>query len=225
MTALALPHPSRVYAGDARSLALSIPSGTVDLVFTDPPYPRDYLPLYGWLAHMAARVLKPGGWCLAMGGGAYADEILTMMSEHLTYHYTLHVYMRASGTAALRPHGQTTPIISRTKPIYAFAKGRSMPRTVVQTPFSGSGNDKRFDEWGQDAQSARYFVDCFSQEGDLVLDPFCGGGTTPVVCQALARRWLAFDINPKDVATTRARLRNPLYLPVQNGQLVLEFAS
>ena len=51
-----------VYTGDARHLALDIPDGSIDLIFTDPPYSKKYLPLYGWLAFMAERILKPGGF-------------------------------------------------------------------------------------------------------------------------------------------------------------------
>ena len=33
-----------------------------------------------------------------------------------------------------------------------------------------------------------------SNEGDVVLDPFCGSGTTAVAAERLGRRWLAMDI-------------------------------
>lgn len=54
----------RIYTGDARELAKAIPDGSIDLIFTDPPYPREFLPLYGWLAETAAQVLKPDGFML-----------------------------------------------------------------------------------------------------------------------------------------------------------------
>jgi predicted methyltransferase len=33
-----------------------------DLIFTDPPYLREHLHLYDWLAREASRMLKPGGF-------------------------------------------------------------------------------------------------------------------------------------------------------------------
>jgi DNA modification methylase len=33
--------------------------------------------------------------------------------------------------------------------------------------------------------------------GDVVLDPFCGSGTTGVVCARLSRRFVGFDIRGK----------------------------
>jgi DNA modification methylase len=42
--------------------------------------------------------------------------------------------------------------------------------------------------------------------GGLVLDPFCGSGTTLVAAQRLGRRWLGIDVNPDAVAIARQRL-------------------
>ena len=45
-----------------------------------------------------------------------------------------------------------------------------------------------------------------SDEGDLVLDPFSGSGTTLRVCQQLGRDGLGIEINPVYVQMTRERL-------------------
>jgi len=45
-----------------------------------------------------------------------------------------------------------------------------------------------------------------SSEGDLVLDPFSGAGTTFAVCQRLKRNFLGFEINPDYVRIARERI-------------------
>ena len=45
-----------------------------------------------------------------------------------------------------------------------------------------------------------------SNEGDVVADFFCGGGTTPVVAQRLNRRWIACDQSRVAIEVTKARL-------------------
>ncbi|MGH6679136.1 MAG: DNA methyltransferase, partial [Bradyrhizobium sp.] len=45
-----------------------------------------------------------------------------------------------------------------------------------------------------------------SNEGDLVLDCFCGSGTTAAVAEKLGRRWIACDLGRFAVHTTRKRL-------------------
>lgn len=46
-----------------------------------------------------------------------------------------------------------------------------------------------------------------TNEGDLVLDPFCGSGTTPAVASRLRRRWIAMDQGSRAVEVTESRLR------------------
>jgi len=45
-----------------------------------------------------------------------------------------------------------------------------------------------------------------SNEGDLVLDCFCGSGTTVAVAEKLNRRWIACDLGRFAIHTTRKRL-------------------
>ncbi|HEX5504940.1 MAG TPA: DNA methyltransferase [Thermomicrobiales bacterium] len=45
-----------------------------------------------------------------------------------------------------------------------------------------------------------------SNEGDLVLDCFCGSGTTAAVAERLGRRWLTCDLGRFAIHTTRKRL-------------------
>lgn len=45
-----------------------------------------------------------------------------------------------------------------------------------------------------------------SNDGDLVLDCFCGSGTTAAVAEKLGRRWIAADLGRFAIHTTRKRL-------------------
>ena len=45
-----------------------------------------------------------------------------------------------------------------------------------------------------------------SNEGDLVLDPFCGCGTTVTVAERLKRRWLGIDITHLAITLIKERL-------------------
>jgi len=52
-----------------------------------------------------------------------------------------------------------------------------------------------------------------SREGDVILDPFCGCGTTLVVASKLKRRWIGIEIDPTYCEIARKRIatekRNP----------------
>lgn len=51
-------------------------------------------------------------------------------------------------------------------------------------------------------------IQASSNPGDLVLDPFCGCGTTVVAAQKLGRRWIGIDITHLSVALLKYRLKD-----------------
>jgi site-specific DNA-methyltransferase (adenine-specific) len=52
-------------------------------------------------------------------------------------------------------------------------------------------------------------VSASSKEGDLVVDPFSGSGTTLRVCQQLNRNCIGIELNPQYVQLTKERLNQP----------------
>ena len=58
-------------------------------------------------------------------------------------------------------------------------------------------------------QFAEHWIDEVTDEGDLVLDPFCGRGTTPFQAILMRRRALAADVNPVAFCITTAKTRAP----------------
>ena len=65
---------------------------------------------------------------------------------------------------------------------------------------------------GYPTQKPEALLECIinasSLEGDIVLDPFCGCGTTIVVAQKLNRRWIGIDITHLAIALIRHRLHS-----------------
>ena len=44
-----------------------------------------------------------------------------------------------------------------------------------------------------------------TKEGDVVLDPFMGSGTTAYVAQKLSRKWIGIELNPEYVKIIKER--------------------
>ena len=51
-----------------------------------------------------------------------------------------------------------------------------------------------------------WFIRLFTQEHDVVLDPFLGSGTTAVACVQLDREYIGIDIDPEYVEIARDRI-------------------
>jgi adenine specific DNA methylase Mod len=62
-------------------------------------------------------------------------------------------------------------------------------------------------------------IKCASNEGDLILDPFVGGGTTAAVADRLNRKWIGIDQSAVAIRVTEKRLQ------AQNGQFEVIIAE
>lgn len=191
----------RLLSGDFRSQAREIADNSIDIIITDPPYPAEYLPLFSDLAVMAARVLKQGASLLVMIGELYLPEVMRRLCEHLTYHWTL---------AYLTPGGQSPQIWNRNintfwKPVLWFVKGEyagDWQGDVIKS----EQNEKDSHRWQQSESGMLELVKRFSLPDNLILDPFCGSGTTGVAAVQLHRRFIGIDNDPAAIAVASERL-------------------
>jgi DNA modification methylase len=63
-------------------------------------------------------------------------------------------------------------------------------------------------------------ISASSNEGDVVLDPFCGCGTTIAAAQKLGRKWLGIDITHLSIALQKYRLKDSFGLVEKKDYLV-----
>ena len=69
------------------------------------------------------------------------------------------------------------------------------PKDVIEVPTTCNGMGEKTPHPTQKPEElVRKFVLASSQQGDTVLDPFSGSGTTLVVAEQLGRKWLGCDI-------------------------------
>jgi site-specific DNA-methyltransferase (adenine-specific) len=54
----------------------------------------------------------------------------------------------------------------------------------------------------------RRLIELYSYSGDLIMDPFCGSGTTCVAALQAGRDYLGFDVDEKYVKLARNRVKN-----------------
>lgn len=195
---------NQVYIGDCRELGESIPDNSIDLIFTDPPYPKEYLYLYEWLAKFSARALKPEGFLMVYVGGYWKDDIMAYMRQHLSYFWD---YTLISEGDAPMLWPRLTIAKSKSLLCYRLKGSQSMPRTTVLGHYTGT-RAKHYHDWQQDEETARYYIDCFTKVDDIVLEPFTGGGTTLAVCKVMGRPCIGFEIDENSANIARSRIEN-----------------
>lgn len=173
-----------------------------DFIITDPPYSREFLPLYEVLAQRAKEWLKPGGLLIAMCGQSYLDQIIAMMSKHMAYYWT---------GCYLTP-GQPTPLRQRQvntswKPILIYTKpGEIYKGKIFGDVWVSGGSDKEHDEWGQSESGMLALLGQVALAGQSICDPFCGAGTTGVAALMHGCTFHGIDIEQSKVEKTQTRL-------------------
>lgn len=193
----------RIIAGDMSLLEAEVGDEEAALVITDPPYPRDYLGLYGRLAQLASRKLKPGGICVAYCGHAYLPEILDQMLRYLRFYWLCGV-----GPFTHHPPIWPRKIWAAWRPVLLMQKppaGERAGRWLVDFVAPGR-KTKAYHEWEQAVEPFAYFIQRLTEPKDLVLDPFVGSGTTALACKMTGRRFIGTEIDGRLAEIARRRV-------------------
>jgi hypothetical protein len=194
-----------LYLGDFREIGDKIPDASVDLIFTDPPYDRKAIELYDGLGAFAARVLRPGGSLVAYVGHIQLPDALTDLSRHLRYWWTCGCF-HSEAKARMTEYG----IVAGWKPIVWFVKETRGDKQTFITDVVTGAREKSHHDWQQAVSEARYFIDLLTQPDGFVVDPFCGGGTTPVACIKSARKWASFEIDEANFSNASSRIKEAM---------------
>ncbi|HYY23121.1 MAG TPA: site-specific DNA-methyltransferase, partial [Thermoleophilaceae bacterium] len=185
---------------------LEVEPGSVDLIFTDPPYAKDALDCYDALAEFAARALRPGALVVAYCGNVHAPDCRRRLDKHLEFVVDGAVHVPGPHTPI--HHYRARLIV---KPLLFYANGRPSP------PGSGwwdnfltsPAPEKQHHRWQQAEADAGRLIRALTEPSGLVCDPFLGSGTTAVVARSLGRRFVGCDSDKAAVNTAKRRLAEP----------------
>ncbi len=181
-----LPDGIRLEHADSR--AFEWPE-RVDHVVTDPPWAE--MEAYRWLAGFAQERLRTGGLILVqVGTSRLADVIGILSSSDLSYVWLLEMVYSQTSTA--RPFGKWSP---GHRPILVYSKGKPDLIRLTTDTFTvkaGTGS-KGAHDWGQPFEPWKHWIERVTRPGEMIADPFSGGGTIDVACQETRRKFVGTE--------------------------------
>jgi ParB/RepB/Spo0J family partition protein len=186
--------------GDFREKLEQIPDESADLVFTDPPYHEEHLPLWSALAEESNRILKPGGLLIAYSGQRFFNQVMGALGKHLDYYWLI---------AIQHTHGQLRfwdrQVWNSWKPIVVFAKGKPRHEWFNDFMSLGDVDTKGLHDWSQPLAQAEEIIHRFSPVGGMVIDPMCGAATIPIAAAKRGRQAIGIEIDEQNYQIGRDR--------------------
>ncbi|HEY3174332.1 MAG TPA: site-specific DNA-methyltransferase [Candidatus Polarisedimenticolia bacterium] len=99
---------------------------------------------------------------------------------------------------------------ARARPVWVPHPRGARPRDVIEVPTLCNGSaEKTCHPTQKPEELIRRLVLASSNEGDLVIDPFGGSGTTYAICEQTGRRWLGCERDESYCRLIRTRLVRP----------------
>jgi site-specific DNA-methyltransferase (adenine-specific) len=219
-----------VLLGDCVGLMRGLDAESVDFILTDPPYLVNYRDRSGrrvrnddndqWLVPAFAemyRILKDESFCVSFYGWNKADVFI---SAWRAAGFTLagHIVFRKSYSSSVRllryQHEQA----------YLLCKGQ-LPRIsspisdVIDFPYTGN----TLHPTQKPTAALEPLIRVFCPAGGIVLDPFCGSGSTLVSAQNSGRRYIGIELDQAHHRTACLRLQHaePLIDQAAQGPVAL----
>lgn len=180
-----------LYLGRFEDVMPSLPPGLVghvDAVLTDPPYAREYLPLWEPLARQSCRLLKRGGSLLSILPTHALPFVCETIGQWLKYRWLLAMWQDAGAHPRMAMGVEVV-----WKPIGWWVKGAyPTGRGFRRDGFVNSVPDKRLHQWAQSSTWAENML-LFVPKGGIVCDPMMGAGTLILAARAAGHQTIGID--------------------------------
>ncbi|HYV52189.1 MAG TPA: DNA methyltransferase, partial [Candidatus Eisenbacteria bacterium] len=200
------PDNVKLIEGDLAEKCRDIQAKSIDLIFTDPCYDDNKsLPIYDELAKVAATLLKDGGSLVISSGQNLKYEVIQLMkSRGLTPWWEIAIIQHKSHSKI-----SVKKVIVKWKPLLWFVKG-SEPKIsdYIEDIVESQYPDNTIDRDIESTAESEHVISKLTVQGEVVLDPLMGTGTTGIAAIKLKRRFSGIEKNPDKLLTAKGRISN-----------------
>lgn len=195
----------KIISGNFLYIQEYIPNDSIDLVFTDPPYPKKYFHTYQYLADCCPRIMKKGASLMTIVPHYSLPDVIKCFDGKLKYRWQMcmNQFEGSHSRMAMGIEVMYKPMLWYVKGSYP--KGRGFLRDGIKID-GKSGQQKKLHKWEQDTDWCLYYIEKLTKPGDVVLDPYIGSGTVARACKKLDRRFIGIDIDPESCEIARKSL-------------------
>jgi site-specific DNA-methyltransferase (adenine-specific) len=202
-----------VLQGNCIEVMRQFRSASVDFVLTDPPYLVNYTSTDGrtvpnddndaWLNPAFAeiyRVLRWNRFCISFYSWNKADKFIAAW-RHAGFHIAGHL------TFIKKYASRKRFLAYAHENAYLLAKGSpSVPAQPIPDVIEWQYTGNKLHPTQKPVSALQPLVRSFSQPGDLVLDPFCGSGSTLVAATIESRQFAGIELDSSYFEIARDRL-------------------
>ena len=136
-----------------------IEPNSVNLILTDIPYGKDFLPQVADLGAFAARVFVEGGLLVTYSGQYHLDHVMRTLDEHLTYRWIKCSQIRNDANL-VHPY----QILSFWKPILIYSKGAWLERRQWHDVCRAAEKEKDWHDWQQPLEEVERLIQDLASE-------------------------------------------------------------
>ena len=181
---------NKIIQGDCLEVIKGIPDKSVDLVLTDPPYPDYHAEIYQY----------KDGILDFLNNFKCRQLIFWSAKVNFPLDYSaIHIWDKLMGVGSMyerifERNGGKNYKVFRGCPIQ-----NKVCAQMAQDIFTGHKSQKPI-------KLIRELIEKYTKEGQTILDPFLGSGTTAVACKELGRKYIGIEISPEYCEMARKRV-------------------
>jgi site-specific DNA-methyltransferase (adenine-specific) len=192
----------KIFYGDCIEILKNVPSDSVDLIITDPPYgtktnQRDTF-MVGEFSNIMPLILPELYRILKPDGGFYCFTSWSMMSDWLLRYQQ---YFKLQNIIVWDKQRHSGCYSSQSwqftwEGIFFGIKGKRKIREYMPDVIKSNEKGKRI-AMQKPVDIIEKLIIASSDEKQVILDPFIGSGSTLIACERTNRQYIGIEINKK----------------------------